>query len=83
MKLILTEKEREEILQLHRNCSERRFADRLKSMLLLADGFSCIEVGHILLLDDDTVRGYRAQYLAQGILSLLKDNNKGTSTRLN
>jgi transposase len=83
MTLILTDKERKEITALYRNCSQRRFADRLKAILLLADGFSCIEVGRILLLDDDTVRIYRNQYLNQGAQSLLTDGNKGSSAKLN
>ena len=82
MTLSLTDKERKEITALHRNCSQRRFADRLKAVLLLADGFSCIEVGRILLLDDDTVRIYRNQYFNQGAQSLLTDGNKGSSAKL-
>lgn len=82
MKLKLTQKEREKIRQLHRSCSKRRFADKLKSILLLDDGFSCVEVGRILLLDDDTVRQYREKYLNRGAESLLTDNNKGTSLYL-
>ena len=39
---------------------------------------SCSEVGEILLLDDDTVRNYRNQFLEHGPQSLLTDNNKGT-----
>jgi transposase len=79
MNIVLTSSQREEIKQLHRFCKQRRFADRLKALLLLDKGFSCVEVGHILLLDDDTVRGYANQYLNQGAQSLLSDNNKGTS----
>ena len=70
------------IKQLHRNCPERKFADKLKSLLLLDKGFSCVEVGEILLLDDDTVRKYRNQYLIQGAESMHTDKNKGTSSRL-
>ncbi|VAW10700.1 hypothetical protein MNBD_BACTEROID03-631, partial [hydrothermal vent metagenome] len=33
---------------------------------MLDDGFSCVDVGKILLLDDDTVRGYRNNFLDQG-----------------
>lgn len=80
---MLTPKEREEIKQLHRLCKERRFADRLKAVLLLDDGYSCVEVGKILLLDDDTVRGYRSVYLNKGAASLLTDNNKGSVSFLN
>ena len=83
MKVRLSQKEREDIIRMHRLCKKRKFADRLKAILLLGDGFSCIEVGRILLLDDDTVRGYRSQYLNQGAESLLADNNKGTSSQLN
>ncbi len=83
MDFALTQKEQEKIKQLHRGCSERKFADKLKSLLLLDNGFSCIEVGKILLLDDDSIRRYRTQYLNQGAESMLSDNNNGTSSRLN
>ncbi len=83
MNFTLTQNEQEKIKQLHRNCSERKFADKLKSLLLLDKGFSCVEVREILFLDDDTVRKYRSQYLIQGTESMLADKNKGTSPRLN
>ena len=83
MKLKLTQGQRAEIIQLHKKCRERKHADKLKSILLLDDGFSCTDVGRFLLLDDDTVRKYRNQYLNQGATSLLTDNNKGTSSFLN
>jgi transposase len=79
MKLKLTQGQRAEIRQLHKTCKQRKYADKLKSILLLDDGFSCTDVGRILLLDDDTIRKYRDQYLSQGATSLLSDNNKGTS----
>jgi len=77
MELKLTQQEREQIKQLHRNCQKRRYADKLKALLLLDKGFSCVEVGEMLLLDDDTIRKYREQYLSFGAESLLQDNNKG------
>lgn len=77
MELELTIQEREQIRQLHRNCPKRKYADRLKALLLLDKGYSCVEVGEILLLDDDTIRKYREQYLSFGAESLLHDNNKG------
>ena len=78
MILKLTQEQKQEIRYLHQKCPTRRFADKLKALLLLDKGFSCVEVGDILLLDDDTIRKYRDQYLAQGAASLLEDNNKGT-----
>jgi len=82
MILKLTQVQKEEIRHLHQKCPTRRFADKLKALLLLDKGFSCVEVGDILLLDDDTIRKYRDQYLAQGAESLLEDNNKGTLSYL-
>lgn len=82
MNIKLTQIEREELKQLHKSCRIKRYADKLKALLLLDNGFSCIEVGEILLLDDDTVRKYRTQYLNLGAKSLLQDNNKGTSSYL-
>lgn len=78
MTLELTQGQKAEIRRLHGKCPTRRFADKLKALLLLDKGFSCVQVGEILLLDDDTIRKYRDQYLAQGAESLLDDKNKGT-----
>jgi transposase len=83
MRFILTHNERENIKQLHRKCRIRRHADKLKALLMLDKGFSCIEVGELLLLDDDTIRKYREQYINIGVNSLLSDNNKGTTAKLN
>lgn len=83
MKFILTPIERVEIVQLHRSCKQRKHADKLKAILMLDDGFSCVEVGKILLLDDDTVRGYRSDYCNKGAASLLTDKNKGSVSFLN
>lgn len=78
MEFILTQGEIVKIKKLHRQSRQKKIADRFKALLLLDKGFSCAEVGEILLLDDDTVRKYRNQYLSQGAESLSTDNNKGT-----
>ncbi len=82
MNFTLTDIQKSEIRQLHRSCTARRFADKLKSLLLLDQGFSCVKVGEMLLLDDDTVRKYRNQYLSFGIKDFLSDKNNGTSANL-
>lgn len=79
MKLELTQGQKDYIKQLHKTCKEKKHADKLKALLMLDEGFSCVEVGRLLLLDDDTIRKYRERYLHQGAKSLLTDNNKGTS----
>ncbi|MFM2375120.1 MAG: hypothetical protein RLZZ165_217, partial [Bacteroidota bacterium] len=46
----------EEVLEIkkrHRQCRLKSYADRLKAMLLLNDGYSFAEVSAILVLDDD------------------------------
>ena len=82
MTIQLSQEEKIQIKQLHRSCTQRKHADKLKAILLLDKGHSCVEVGEILLLDDDTVREYRNIYLNQGATSLLSDNNKGRKSFL-
>jgi len=82
MKFTLTDIEKSEIRQLHRSCKKRKFADKLKSLLLLDRGFSCTEAGELLLLDDDTIRRYKAQYLSFGTKGFLSGENNGTSAYL-
>jgi transposase len=83
MTIKLSKEERTKIKQLHRSCKQRKYADKLKAILLLDTGFSCVEVGEILLLDDDTIRKYRTICLNQGKEALLTDNNKGSVSFLN
>ena len=78
MDINLSQEEKNTIKGLHRSCTQRKHADKLKAILLLDKGHSCIEVGEILLLDDDTIRTYRNTYLNQGAEALLSDNNNGT-----
>jgi transposase len=78
----LPQEDKNTIKGLHRSCTQRKHADKLKAILLLDKGHSCIEVGEILLLDDDTIRTYRNTYLNQGAEALLSDNNNGTKAFL-
>lgn len=82
MDSFLTYEQKAEIISLHRRCKERRFADRLKAILLLDRGLSCEQISKTLLLDDDTIRTYKKQYLSEGVNPLLSDNNKGGISKL-
>jgi len=82
MTIKLSQEEKIKIKKLHRNCKQRKHADKLKAILMLDNGFSCVEVGEVLLLDDDTIRNYRNTYLNEGSGFLLNDNNKGTTALL-
>ena len=71
LNMFLTSEQKAEIKLLHRQCKERKFADKLKAILLLDRGLSCEEISEILLIDDDTIRNYKKQYLSEGVNSLL------------
>ncbi len=52
----LTNEEIDELIILHRSCrKDQRKADRIKTIILLNDGYSTQEVAKILLLDEDTI----------------------------
>jgi DNA-binding NarL/FixJ family response regulator len=54
----LTRKERSELIKLHHHEDGRKFADRIKTILLLDDGYSYAEISKVLFLDDQTIRNY-------------------------
>lgn len=63
--------------EFHRACKDKKTADRIKAILLMADGFTFAEIERILLLDERTLARYKALYLRQGIDGLVKDNYQG------
>jgi transposase len=66
----------------HKKEHERRFADRIKTILLLDEGLTYSRIAEILLLDDQTVRNYEQRFLEDGIDGLLSDNHKGGFSKL-
>jgi transposase len=78
----LSDDEIAELKREHRKCRERRLADRIKAVLLLAKGLSCQEVGEILLLDDDTVRRHARLYALHGVRGLLSEGHRGREPML-
>ena len=57
-------------------------ARRANALLLLDDGKSRAEIAGVLYLDDDTVRGWRKQYLAEGWDAVAHDGWKGGQSRM-
>jgi len=82
MKDFLTEQEVKELGSKHRQCKEKRQADRIKTILCLNKGYSFQQVSEILLLDDSTLRNYYAEYVEGGVKRLLEDNYSGGASRL-
>ena len=78
----LTDRKRMELRELHRQEQNRRFADRIKAILLLDDGYSYLQVAQILLLDDQTIRNYEKTFSEEGTSGLLKTGYKGGEPKL-
>ena len=59
----LTEKEVEELRQLHRSERDGKKRDRIKAILMLFRGYTAVEIAEILLIDDNTITGWKHRYL--------------------
>lgn len=78
MKDFLAAKEIKALLQAHKREDFRRFADRIKSILMLNRGVSYEEISRSLLLDETTIRRYEKQYKEKGLEGLLEDHYTGS-----
>ena len=78
----LSEKEREELRFAHRVENMRRYADRIKTLLLLDAGWSQAKIAEALLIDEKTVRQYRELYGEGKIDRLCDDNYQGSKSNL-
>lgn len=80
----LSPTQRAELEQIVRRPSEDHgVARRANAILLLDDGWSCVQVGKALYLDDDTVRNWHKHYLSGGLDRLTTFDWKGGLTFLN
>lgn len=82
MQSFLTETQRNEYRRIHKKSKEKRFADRIKSILALDRGYSFEEIAELLMIDDTSIRRWYEQYLAGGIEALLKDDYQGSEPKL-
>lgn len=74
MSIDLTKDELRKLLKLHRrfkNEGDAKSADRIKTIISLAKGYSYSEVAEILLLDETTIREYAKKFEKGGIDELL------------
>lgn len=78
----LTSTQRAELLGHHKAERMRRFADRIKTILLLDSGWTYEEVAEALFLDDATIRRYFQAYQSEGVAGLVKDAYKGGVNKL-
>ncbi len=79
----LSPEDRRELLScVKRQREDHGIARWANALLLLDDGKSCVEVARVLYLDDDTVRGWHKQYLAEGWDAVAYDGWKGGQSRM-
>ena len=76
------EDRRELLACVKRQREDHGVARRANALLLLDDGKSCVEIAQVLYLDDDTVRGWHKQYLAEGWDAVAYDGWKGGQSRM-
>ena len=78
----LDTKSRMVLEEFHRACLDKKTADRIKAILLIADGFTYAQIEKILLLDERTLNRYKRIYREQGIDGLTANNYQGRSYKL-
>ena len=74
----LSKAELSRLKALHRRTPEKRFADRIKAVILLGSGWSVGAVAEALLIDRNTVRGYYKLYQSGGTDQLITMNYRGS-----
>ena len=71
---ILTKKQRQELLDELRIEGARRYADRIRVILLLDEGQTYKNIAHFLFLDEGTIANYKKRYRDGGLEGLIVDN---------
>ncbi len=79
----LSEEDRKALTALARDGSSPcRVTRRANALVLLDQGMSCQEVAHVLLYDDDTIRGWRKLFEQRGIEGITSFNVGGSASYL-
>ena len=82
MVFFLTKEQREELLSEFRLEKNRKYADRIRVILLLDKGKPAIKIAEYLFLDESTVRNYEKRYKEGGLEKLVNDYYMGRSSYL-
>jgi transposase len=78
----LSEKAIKELEILHKNIRDKRIADRIKTIVALAKGYTYQQIEEILLIDERTAKRYKKEYYDNGIDKLLTLSYKGGIPKL-
>lgn len=79
----LNKKQRQELLDELKIERSRRYAERIKVILLLDDGKKYKEISDFLFLDEGTIANYKKRYREEGLEGLILDNYSTKRTKLN
>lgn len=71
-----------ELRETHRACKNKRDADRIKAIILLACRWSYVEIATALLLDEETIRNYQKRYEKGELAELLTSYYQGSECSL-
>ena len=82
MKNFLSKDEVIVLQEAHHAARDKRKADRIKTVLLLNQGYLYSEIAKILLLNDSTARNYFKEYQDLGLDGLVADNYSGSPSFL-
>ena len=78
----LTERERASLKSKHSGEREKKYADRIKALILLDDGWSYEHISKILLINHKTIRRSYEIYVTEGIDALFIVNYMGKQSLL-
>lgn len=77
MEKLLSKKERDQLINRHRQERDGRVRDRIKAVLAYDDGYSYSETARILLLDDETIRRHVEDYKREKKLNTTNGGSDG------
>jgi transposase len=79
----LSKIQRKELLDELKIERSRRYAERIKVILLLDEGQTYKNISHFLFLDEGTIANYKKRYREGGLVGLITDDYKTKRTKLN
>ena len=79
----LTASELDDLEFEHRHTTDKRYADRVKTVYLLGKGWSVTKIAEALLIDRETVRNHFKRYRKGGLPALQKHEAGGSDAALN
>ena len=80
--VVLKDNEQKILEEMHKACTDKRTADKIKTILLLSQGWSLSEIEKALLLDERTIMRYKKIFLKDGIDTLIHNNYQGKFYKL-